>query len=58
MALGNDGRVVEFVAELKGNSGGQNYKLPADFDPAKFNQVIIHCKAFAYSFGVANLVAQ
>lgn len=55
VALGNNQEVGLIVERLKANSGGQNYELPATFNPAQFNQVLIHCKAFAYSFGVADL---
>ncbi len=56
VTLGSDGNVGETIAPLKANSGGQNYELPSTFDPTKHSQVIIHCRAFNYSFAVADLV--
>ena len=34
------------VAQLKGDKGNQTYPLPADFDPARFNSVVIWCQQF------------
>lgn len=55
VAVGADGQLSELIAPLKGNSGGQNYDVPVSVDPESIDQVYIHCRAFAYSFGVANL---
>lgn len=32
------------IAELKSTIGNQNYKLPADLDPAKIRSVVIWCR--------------
>lgn len=56
VALGRDGKVVHLVEKLKGNSGGQNFEVPADIDPLQHDQILIHCRAFQYSFAVADLV--
>lgn len=43
------------VAKLKGNKGNQTYELPADFDPATFNSVVIWCQQFRVNFATAPL---
>ncbi len=43
------------VAQLKGNIGGQNYTLPADFDPAQYKSVVIYCKRFTTVFSTAEI---
>lgn len=40
---------------LKGNRGNQNYVLPADFDPARYDTADIWCRAFRSLFVVATL---
>lgn len=43
------------VAQLKGNSGGQNYEIPAEIDTTLYNEVWIWCKAFSTPFAKAVL---
>ena len=40
---------------LKGNIGGQNYQLPADFDPDVHKTVLIWCLRFGVPFAAAPL---
>ncbi len=40
---------------LKGNTGDQNYDLPASVDLQKYNAVVIYCERFHAVFGVAKL---
>ena len=55
VGLGNNNSVDELIGDLKANSGGQNYLVPDNIDINKFSQVFIHCRAFKYSFAVADL---
>lgn len=55
LGLGNDNSVKELIGGLKANSGGQNYLIPDNLDINKYSQVFIHCRAFKYSFAVADL---
>ncbi|UYQ63688.1 DM13 domain-containing protein [Streptomyces peucetius] len=50
----DDGAYVS-LGKLKGNKGDQNYRLPADVDPADFTSVSIWCDRFDVSFGAAEL---
>lgn len=43
------------LGRLKGNVGGQNYQLPADFDPATHRTVLIWCLRFGVPFAAAPL---
>lgn len=43
------------LGRLKGNVGGQNYVLPAEYDPALHRTVLIWCQRFAVPFAVASL---
>jgi hypothetical protein len=43
------------LGTLKGNVGGQNYDLPADFDPSVHRTVLIWCLRFAVPFAAAPL---
>lgn len=43
------------LGKLKGNVGGQNYELPASFDPAVHRGVLIWCLRFAVPFALAPL---
>ena len=45
------------IAALKGNKGGQNYKLPEGVGADSFNTVWIYCKAFATPFAKAKLAS-
>ena len=40
---------------IKGNVGGQNYQLPADFDPTLHRSVLIWCLRFGVPFAAAPL---
>ncbi|KAB1149507.1 DM13 domain-containing protein [Streptomyces luteolifulvus] len=50
----DDGQHIS-LGELKGNKGSQNYVVPGDVDPARFNSVTIWCDRFDVSFGAAEL---
>ena len=43
------------LGALKGNIGGQNYKVPAELNPADFNEVWVWCRSFSVPFGKAEL---
>lgn len=43
------------LGTLKGNVGGQNYELPAEFDPSLHGGVLIWCLRFAVPFAFAPL---
>ena len=43
------------VAKLKGNSGGQNYTLPAGVNLGEYRTVVIYCKPFHVVFATAPL---
>ncbi len=43
------------LGTLKGNIGDQNYTLPANFDPQKYESVSIWCKRFSVNFAGAAL---
>jgi hypothetical protein len=45
------------LGHLKGNSGDQNYTLPADSDLGRFESVVIWCDRFNAAFGAADLAA-
>ena len=51
------GRPPEFLdlGKIKGNVGGQNYALPADFDPDVHQFVLIWCERFRVPFAAAPL---
>jgi len=49
-----DGDFIDLGA-LKGNSGNQQYEIPADVDPATYSIVTIWCRAFSVSFAMADL---
>jgi hypothetical protein len=51
---GDPGEYVD-LGKLKGNVGGQNYELPADYDPAVHQYVLVWCKRFAVPFAGAPL---
>jgi hypothetical protein len=44
------------LGSLKGNVGNQNYEIPADVDPSRFQSVVIWCDRFSSAFGAAPLV--
>jgi hypothetical protein len=43
------------LGSLKGNTGDQDYDLPASVDLHKYNAVVIYCERFHAVFGVARL---
>jgi hypothetical protein len=47
--LGPNGASLD-LGGLKGNKGNQNYELPADFDPARYDAVDIWCRTFREQF--------
>ena len=53
--LGKDGKYISEarLGALKGNVGSQNYEIPAEFNPADYDEVWIWCRAFSVPFGVA-----
>jgi hypothetical protein len=51
---GDPGEFIE-LGKLKGNVGGQNYELPAEFDPDLHQFVLIWCKRFSVPFAAAPL---
>ena len=55
--FGKDGQYTASarLGNLKGNIGGQNYKVPTELNPADFNEVWIWCRAFSVPFGKAQL---
>lgn len=55
--LSTDKGVSDFVnlGRLKGNNGNQNYEIPAGTDLAKYDTVLVWCKAFSTLFGSAKL---
>ena len=55
--FGKDGKYVAEtkLGALKGNVGSQNYEVPANINPADYNEVWIWCRAFFVAFGKAIL---
>jgi hypothetical protein len=51
---GTPGEFIE-LGKIKGNVGGQNYVLPAEFDPSVHQVVLIWCKRFSVPFAAAPL---
>ena len=49
-----DGGYISLGA-LKGNTGNQNYELPADIDLSDYHSVSIWCRAFSVNFATAPL---
>ena len=43
------------IGKLKGNVGGQNYRLPQGVNPGEYHAVVIYCKPFNFIFAVAPL---
>lgn len=52
--LGANGASLD-LGGLKGNKGNQNYELPTDFDPAKYDTADVWCRAFKVTFNKAAL---
>jgi hypothetical protein len=40
---------------LRSNTGGQVYKVPADIDPAAYDEVYIWCRRYSVALGVARI---
>jgi len=55
LSTGKDVSDIVNLGRLKGNIGNQNYEIPAGTDPAKYDTVLIWCKAFSTLFGSAKL---
>ena len=53
---GDGGEFVD-IGVLKGNKGNQQYELPDDIDVARFDTVVIWCRAFSVGFAAATLAA-
>lgn len=51
---GSPGEFIE-LGKIKGNVGGQNYELPAEFDPQVHQFVLIWCKRFSVPFAASPL---
>ncbi|HEY1016726.1 MAG TPA: DM13 domain-containing protein [Herpetosiphonaceae bacterium] len=43
------------LGPLKANQGNQNYELPAEFDPARHQSIVIWCQRFGVNFAAAPL---
>lgn len=43
------------LGKLKGNKGSQNYEIPEGLNVKDGDQIVIWCKAFSVSFGLAEL---
>ena len=55
LSTGKDVSDITNLGRLKGNIGNQNYEIPAGTDLAKYDTVLIWCKAFSTLFGSAKL---
>jgi len=55
LATAADTSDIVNLGRLKGNIGNQNYEIPTGTDLAKYNTVLIWCKAFSTLFGSAKL---
>ncbi len=57
--LATDKQASDFVdlGMLKANSGNQNYDMPEGVDLAKYDTVVVWCKAFSVFFGGAELTS-
>jgi hypothetical protein len=58
LSTGKDASDIVNLGRLKGNIGNQNYEIPCGTDLAKYNTVLIWCKAFSTLFGSAKLASQ
>jgi hypothetical protein len=58
LSTGKDVSDIVNLGRLKGNIGNQNYEIPTGADLAKYNTVLIWCKAFSTLFGSAKLSSQ
>jgi hypothetical protein len=55
LSTGKDASDIVNLGRLKGNIGNQNYEIPAGTDLAKYDTILIWCKAFSTLFGSAKL---
>lgn len=55
LSTGKEVSDIVNLGRLKGNIGNQNYEIPTGTDLAKYNTVLIWCKAFSTLFGSAKL---
>ncbi len=57
IAFGNDGKYAKGTdfRPLKANSGAQEYVVPKEIDPEKFNEVHIWCRKFSVGLAIAEL---
>jgi hypothetical protein len=55
LSTGKDVSDIVNLGRLKGNIGNQNYEIPVGTDLAKYDTVLIWCKAFSTLFGSAKL---
>lgn len=53
--IGTADEPTTLIATLKGNSGSQNYTLPADINPDEITHVWIYCKIFDQNIAVATI---
>ena len=55
--LSTDKNASDFVnlGRLKANIGNQNYQIPEGTDIAKYDTVLVWCRAFSVLFGSADL---
>ena len=58
LSTGKDVSDIVSLGKLKGNIGNQNYEIPTGTNLAKYNTVLIWCKAFSTLFGSAKLSSQ
>jgi len=58
LSTGKDVSDIVSLGKLKRNIGNQNYEIPTGTDLAKYNTVLIWCKAFSTLFGSAKLSSQ
>lgn len=58
LSAGKDSSDIVNLDRLKGNIGNQNSEIPTGTDLAKYNTVLIWCKAFSTLFGSAKLSSQ
>ena len=56
--VGYDFALFADLGSLKGDSGAQNYALPAELDLAQYKSVVIWCQPFKVPFVAAALKAQ
>jgi hypothetical protein len=56
LAFGKDGyQKATLFSKLQKNKGAQTYPLPADYNPADYNEVWLWCQKFDVPLGLAKL---